>query len=165
MRPLFKAPHEEWFLVPRGTGLQLNNPTSTKKENRKYDNSPLNKINRPRRLCGGVFVLARSHSSLACFALPSASRAVTPAPDGGYSNDNTAEGDNALFNLNVTTGLSNTAIGAYTLYTNISGLRNTAVGRVALYNNTGDYNTALGAQTPRCNTTGHDNTAVGVHAL
>ena len=23
VRPLFKAPHEEWFLVPRGTGLQL----------------------------------------------------------------------------------------------------------------------------------------------
>jgi hypothetical protein len=33
------------LLVPRGTGLQLNNPTSTKKENRKYDNSPLKKIN------------------------------------------------------------------------------------------------------------------------
>ena len=45
VRLLFKVPQEEWFLVPRGTGLQLNNPTSTKKKNRKYDNSPLNKIN------------------------------------------------------------------------------------------------------------------------
>ena len=47
MRPLFKAPHEEWFLVPRGTGLQLNNPTSTKKENRKYDNSTLKNFDQP----------------------------------------------------------------------------------------------------------------------
>ena len=31
MRPLFKAPCKGLFLVPRRTGLQLNNPTSTKK--------------------------------------------------------------------------------------------------------------------------------------
>jgi hypothetical protein len=119
------------------------------------DPSPLR-----RGLRFGAFALI-----LVCFAFPSASRAVTPAPDGGYSNDNTAEGTAALFNLNVTTGMFNTAIGAFTLYTNTSGLRNTAVGRVALYNNTGDDNTALGAQTLVANTTGHDNTAVGVHAL
>ena len=45
---LFNAPHEDgsWFL--RGTGLELmqfNNPTLTKNENKKYDNSTLKKIN------------------------------------------------------------------------------------------------------------------------
>src|ERR1043166_1552053 len=33
------------------------------------------------------------------FALSSTVRAVTPAPDGGYPGNNTAEGDNALFSL------------------------------------------------------------------
>src|SRR5205085_4799782 len=73
---------------------------------------------------------------LVCFALLQTAHAVTPAPDGGYANDNTAEGTNALFNLDVTTGFSNTAIGAWALYTNTSGTWNTAVGRVALYYNT-----------------------------
>jgi len=48
-----------------------------------------------------------------CFALSPTARAVTPAPDGGYPNNNTAEGDNALFKL--TTGTSNTATGAFAL--------------------------------------------------
>jgi len=42
----FKSASCEWFLVPRGTGLQLmqfNNPSS----NKKYDNFTLNKINGP----------------------------------------------------------------------------------------------------------------------
>ena len=38
-----------------------------------------------------------------------ASRAVTPPPDGGYPNNTTAEGEDALFNL--TTGTGNTAVG------------------------------------------------------
>src|SRR5213076_79429 len=42
---------------------------------------------------------------LACLALSPTVRAVDPAPDGGYPNDNTAEGDSALFSL--TTGASN----------------------------------------------------------
>src|SRR5438477_1274003 len=102
---------------------------------------------------------------LVCFALLQTAHAVTPAPDGGYANDNTAEGTNALFNLDVTTGFSNTAIGAWALYTNTSGTWNTAVGRVALYYNTGNYNTAIGGQALGNNTTGNDNTALGLHAL
>ncbi len=46
-------------------------------------------------------------------------QAVNPPPDGGYSGDNTAEGQNAL--LSLTTGKANTAIGAQTLYMNVSG--------------------------------------------
>ena len=37
-------------MVPRGTGeqlMQFNNPTSTKNENKKYDNSTLKKFNQP----------------------------------------------------------------------------------------------------------------------
>ena len=36
---------------------------------------------------------------LACFALPQSVLAVNPPPDGGYPNQNSAEGDNALFSL------------------------------------------------------------------
>jgi hypothetical protein len=45
--------------------------------------------------------------ALACFALSPLARALTPPPDGGYPNNNTAEGDNAL--LKLTTGADNTA--------------------------------------------------------
>ena len=42
---------------------------------------------------------------LACFAFSPSAPAVTPAPDGGYFNLNTAEGDNALFNLTNSEGV------------------------------------------------------------
>ena len=60
---------------------------------------------------------------LACFGL-SPARAVSPAPDGGYPNGNTAEGDNALFSL--TSGAYNTAIGFDALVFNTTGNYNTA---------------------------------------
>ena len=46
---------------------------------------------------------------LACLALSPGAQALTPAPDGGYPNQNTAEGDDALFSL--TTGSRNAAVG------------------------------------------------------
>ena len=55
------------------------------------------------------FVLGALALILACCALPPAARAVTPAPDRGYPDGNTAEGDDALFSL--TAGAWNTAIG------------------------------------------------------
>src|SRR6476659_7135349 len=103
---------------------------------------------------------------LACFALASAPTAfgVVPAPDGGYPGGNTAEGDNALFNL--TTGTGNTAIGSNALFHNTTGRNNTAEGDVALQNNTtGIDNTAIGVFALTNNTIGNSNTANGFEAL
>src|SRR5882757_3570249 len=98
---------------------------------------------------------------LACFALlPPKAFGVLPAPDGGYANDNTAEGTNALGSL--TTGTNNTAIGSKALFGNTTGLQNAANGVNALYFNTiGFANTANGYFALGENTTGNDNTANG----
>ncbi len=102
--------------------------------------------------------------TLVCFALSLTARAVTPAPDGGYANENTAEGDFALYFL--ATGASNTAIGNGALFRNTTGSFNTASGASALESNTtGNANTANGYESLFSNTTGIDNTANGVFAL
>jgi hypothetical protein len=114
------------------------------------------------------------------FVAPMA-RAVTPAPDGGYPNANTAEGDDALFSLTGnalnntavgynalytdTDGSYNTAVGTSALSSNASGNLNTAVGYSALDNNTGSYNTATGSYALTFNLSGVDNTANGYQAL
>jgi hypothetical protein len=58
---------------------------------------------------------------LASFALSSGPEGfgVTPAPDGGYPNDNTAEGTNALFSL--TSASNNTTSGFQALFHNSTG--------------------------------------------
>jgi hypothetical protein len=81
-----------------------------------------------------------------CLAF-SPARAVTPAPDGGYPNGVTAEGNQALFSL--TSGVWDTAVGFQSLYTNTVGNSNTATGVQALFKNNG----------------GSGNAAYGVHAL
>src|ERR1700741_4110029 len=93
------------------------------------------------------------------FAILPMAQAVTPAPDGGYANGNTAEGTDALFSL--TSGTDNTAIGNLTLHSATSAIGNTAIGGKALYNNTSSYNTATGYGTLYNNSTGTDNTAHG----
>jgi uncharacterized coiled-coil protein SlyX len=101
---------------------------------------------------------------LGCLALLPGTQAVTPAPDGGYPNFNTAEGTDALFSL--TSGNNNTAIGSLALHGNTSGSANTANGSGALANNTtGSNNTANGFEALLFNTTGGNNTATGVDAL
>src|SRR6266436_6833031 len=98
--------------------------------------------------------------ALACFALSPAARAVSPAPDGGYPGQNTAEGDDALFSL--TSGGDNTAVGFSALFNNTTGYFNTAVGDQALYNDTtGSSNTASGFLSLFSNTAGNENTATG----
>ena len=118
--------------------------------------------------------------TLLCFTLSPKARAVSPAPDGGYPGQNTAEGQSALLRLaagtyntalgwaslgfNVT-GNYNTGVGAGTLLLN-TGDQNTATGAGALLNNTfGDFNTANGAFTLFNNTTGNDNTTNGTLTL
>jgi len=64
--------------------------------------------------------------ALAWLALSPTARAVSPAPDGGYSGNNTALGFDALYN-------------------NTTGFQNTAVGVQALFNNTGSNNIAIGS--------------------
>jgi hypothetical protein len=119
--------------------------------------------------------------SLACFTgfAPKA-LGVTPLPDGGYPNKNTAEGQDALFSLTngtsntangfsalkaVTNGDRNTANGALALFTNVTGSENTATGYAALFFNRGSGNTANGIGTLHSNATGANNTANGQRAL
>jgi hypothetical protein len=119
--------------------------------------------------------------AIALASLVPAAQAVSPPPDGGYHDQNTAEGQNALFSL--TTGFSNTALGAAALRSNTTGSENTATGAAALLslttgsnntatgsgalirNTTGTFNTANGSETLFRNTTGGANTANGVQAL
>ncbi len=106
--------------------------------------------------------------ALACFALSPAPKAfgVTPAPDGGYPNNNTAEGKDALFNLNTGMATDNTATGYQALYSTITSYSNTATGSGALYSDTTGYNnTATGADALSSNTIGAHNTATGYDAL
>jgi hypothetical protein len=117
---------------------------------------------------------------LVCFALSPTARAVLPAPDGGYTGQNTAEGTDALFSLTTgsdntaigyqslhdnTGGVQNTATGSFTLQLNTTGNNNTATGVGALQNNNADNNTATGFQALYSNTTGDSNTANGWQAL
>jgi endosialidase-like protein len=91
-------------------------------------------------------------------------RAVSPAPDGGYVNGNTAEGDFSLQSL--TTGNSNTALGNRALFSNTTGSQNTATGRGALvHNTTGFQNVATGFDALFSNNSGFHNTATGIGAL
>ena len=100
---------------------------------------------------------------LLCVPLPVA-RAVSPAPDGGYPNNNTAEGTSALSSL--TSGADDTAIGFQALFSNTSGTYNSGEGFRALFSNTtGVLNTATGVQALNSNTIGAQNTATGVNAL
>ncbi len=104
--------------------------------------------------------------ALACFALSPTARAVTPAPDGGYPGENTAEGDVALFSLDTSQGADNTAIGFAALYNNTTGSNNTAIGFAALTSlTTGSDNTATGDGALNSLTIASENTATGHAAL
>ena|SRR5919197_677110 len=90
-------------------------------------------------------------------------RAVSPAPDGGYPGNNTAEGTSAL--LSLTSGVNNTALGFAALSHDTNGANNTATGAFALASNTtGAANTATGIQALYKSATGIRNTADGTGA-
>jgi hypothetical protein len=100
---------------------------------------------------------------LCCFALIQNTQAALPppAPDGGYPGGNTAEGDNALFNVSTGVGINNTAVGANALRDDTTGAYNVAVGSGALANNTtGNFNMAIGAGA-LLNNTANFNLAIG----
>src|SRR5262245_44589890 len=106
-----------------------------------------------------VFLVA-----LACFGLSPAAQAVVPPPDGGYANQNTAEGTDAFFSL--TTGTDSTALGFQALYSATVASRNLAVGTSALSSLTsGDSNTAVGGASLIQSESGNFNTALGRRAL
>ena len=98
---------------------------------------------------------------LNCSVILSAN-AVSPPLDGGYPGSNTAEGQNALFNL--TSGGYNTAVGFFSLSAT-NGNFNTGIGAGTLLSNTGNENTATGAGALFSNSTGAGNTADGSFAL
>jgi hypothetical protein len=106
---------------------------------------------------------------IVCFTTSQNAHAVSPAPDGGYPGANTAEGDNALFNLSA--GSYNTAVGFLSLKTNAEGNFNTAIGAGALLSNaSATENTATGAGALLTNAApflsgGNGNTANGAFAL
>ena len=68
---------------------------------------------------------------IVCLASVKNAQAVSPPPDGGYSGNNTAEGQSAL--LSLTTGVNNTAVGWFSLKSNRNGQLNTAVGAGTLF--------------------------------
>jgi len=133
----------------------------------------------PRR-CGFVLIPL----AFACFALAQNTQAALPPPppDGGYPGGNTAEGNNALFNVNTAVGINNTAVGANALRdnttghdnvavgsgalaNNITGSFNMAVGTAALLNNTANFNLAIGFRVGFMNTTGNHLTGIGAAAM
>ena len=117
-----------------------------------------NQTQHARRLSAFVIV-----TLLAWVGLSPITEAVSPAPDGGYSGGNTAEGQNAL--LSLTTGTYNTAVGLFSLLSNTDGGFNTAVGAGTLLANNAQQNTAIGAGALLSNDTGVKNTANGTFAL
>jgi len=122
--------------------------------------------------------------ALCCLALVQNMSAALPSPppDGGYPGGNTAEGNNALFNVNTAVGINNTAVGASALRDDTTGAYNVAVGSGALssnttcsfnmaigagalLNNTANFNLAIGFRVGFMNTTGNHLTGIGAAAL
>jgi hypothetical protein len=141
--------------------MQFNNPTSIKMKTKNITTLHLRKSSGRSPWQHGLFLIPLA---LAWFALSPTAQAVSPAPDGGYPGENTAEGDNALFSL-TTNGVRNTAIGFNALSSNTGGGANTAIGASALASNTANDNTACGSFALANNTTGSGNTAIGIDAL
>ena len=126
------------------------------------------KMNAPLTTTSMSRVVSRSSLFLfliAWFALSPITQAqLSPPPDGGYPNNTTAEGTDALASL--TTGPDNTAIGFEALFSNTTADSNTAVGSQALMSDTtGNRNTATGYAALESDTTGERNTATGRAAL
>jgi hypothetical protein len=99
-----------------------------------------------------------------CLGAIPAARAVDPPPDGGYPNENTAEGEEAL--LANTTGDHHTAIGYHALHTVVGNTSSTAVGSITIINTDGGLSAsdAIGFQALRDHVVGPNAVAIGVNA-
>ena len=117
--------------------MQFNKPTSTKNKNMKTPH--VNLIPQSPLRLGFVLIPL----VVGCFALSPAALAVTPAREGGYPNQNTAEDDDAL--LSLTTGADNTAMGFNALDSNTTGSDNALASWT--WRRTGRLNTARSAHT------------------
>jgi trimeric autotransporter adhesin len=105
--------------------------------------------------------------ALLYFGLLPTAKALLPAPppDGGYPGGNTAEGINALHDVNTAVGINNTAVGLNALTNDTTGAYNVAVGSGALQSNTtGQQNMAVGAEA-LANSNGNFNMAIGFRTL
>ena len=77
--------------------------------------------------------------------LSSMAFALDPPPGGGYLDEITALGDDALLNYDSSSSGRNTAIGYQALYSTTTGAENTGVGSHVLHDNTiGAGNTGVG---------------------
>jgi hypothetical protein len=112
------------------------------------------------RLRSQLFVIS---FLLACFGVLDGAQAIITDTQGWFQNGNTAEGQNALFNMRG--GRYNTALGLLSLNALANGSSNTAVGAWALTANNGNNNTATGSAALSSNRIGEDNTANGNSAL
>jgi hypothetical protein len=94
-----------------------------------------------------------------------AARAVDPPPDGGYPNENTAEGEEAL--IANTTGTAHTAIGYHALHTLAGDASSTAAGSTTIVATDGALpaSDAIGFQALRDHVVGLHAVAIGVNAL
>jgi uncharacterized coiled-coil protein SlyX len=149
--------------------MQVNNPTPTKMKSKNMTTRLLRNSPNEWPLRRG-FLLLLLTLALTCFALSPTTQAQlpSPAPDGGYPGNNTAEGDGALSSVQFNAGLGsdNTANGFHALFSNTTGNGNTANGSQALLSNTtGGANTATGFGALFSNNTGFNNTANGEFAL
>lgn len=87
-----------------------------------------------------------------------------------YNTNNVAIGMESMQDLrptNIYEGVSNTALGSYTMRSNLSGSNNTALGYYSMYFPlSSNYNTAVGAfSIANTYTTGNENSAVGYNAM
>ncbi len=83
---------------------------------------------------------------------------------GGNVVTNTILGASSMYNN--TTGFSNTSMGSSSMLSNITGYQNTAFGYDSMrINSSGNINTAVGSYSLRSNTSGNANTAVGQTSL
>jgi hypothetical protein len=92
---------------------------------------------------------------------------LTLAPANGITNSNGNNGSESFgkYAMPTNSGVSNTAIGFYSLNTNLIGEYNTAVGANTLVsNNNGSFNVAVGAAALTSTVDGNNNTAIGFEA-